>query len=320
MKTAPMDNNNTLSICHPVDMQVPLMFQGEGQGKPKPGTQVLHQKEKRKKMMLTTQLRKKLQYLPIITPIFILGTFFLTYCISVSHGHVEFVFPYISYTAVHTPARGIFAQFVNIGAILLAANVYIRYLQMSEVLHRLVATWGYRTTNKASLGVGLISAFGFTMVANFQTVEMRYVHYTGAGLAFLLGVAYLWLQTSMSIRYRRWSPVAISQLVISIITSIFLVICILDLVFSLLITDYYKTCDSLRGVYLTSTFSEWLTAISILVFVFTFVRDFSTLELELPKVRLGDAEQAMREYNQEPQQELEVRKPIFKGNLQASRV
>lgn len=274
-------------------------------------------------MLTTPKVRCRLHFLPILTPICILGTFFITYCMSVTKGHVEIVFPFISYTAIHDPARSIFGQFVNIGALLLGANVYIRYLQMSKVLHLLSASKGFRRVNQASLWVGLISAFCFTMVANFQILEMRYVHYTGAGLAFILGLAYLWLQTSMTIRYNRWSCVAVAQLVISIATSIFLVIFICSKVI-------YKVqkhrgvgtkYDVLRGVYLTATTSEWLVAISIMVFVWTFVKDFSKLQLKPPSVRFSDPELALREYPQETQPEREVRRPIFIGNkTQASTV
>lgn len=55
-----------------------------------------------------------------------------------------------------------------------AANVYIRYKQMTEVLNLLSANKGDKRVNKVSLGIGFISAFGLTVVANFQVGTMRH--------------------------------------------------------------------------------------------------------------------------------------------------
>ncbi|GFS03903.1 RNA-directed DNA polymerase from mobile element jockey-like [Elysia marginata] len=55
--------------------------------------------------------------------------------------------------------------------LLVAANIYIRYLQMSKVLDLLSGTRRDRAVNKLSLVLGWISAFGLTMVANFQVRE-----------------------------------------------------------------------------------------------------------------------------------------------------
>ncbi|GFR58256.1 DNA damage-regulated autophagy modulator protein 2 [Elysia marginata] len=250
-------------------------------------------------------LRRRLHYLPIFTAVFIISAFFLSYGISVHQGHVEPDFPYIStclssYTAVQAPERCVFAQLVNLGAFLLAANIYIRYLQMSEVIDLLNGQKQTKCLNRFSLALGWISAFGLTMVANFQTVEMRAVHYTGAGLAFLLGMTYCWLQTSLSVRYCRWSPIAVAQL----INSIFLSACLLILLVVVSKTTFKikeargegTKWDSLRGVYLTSTISEWLTAASIVTFVLTFYRDFSRVELKSPRVKINDRDIVLQDF------------------------
>ncbi|GFO20957.1 DNA damage-regulated autophagy modulator protein 2 [Plakobranchus ocellatus] len=225
------------------------------------------------------------------------------YGISVYHGHVEPDFPYISacissYTAVQAPERCVFAQLVNLGAFLLGANIYIRYLQMAEVLGLLNASSGVRRANRVSLILGWLSAFGLTMVANFQTVEMKAVHYTGAGLAFLLGMVYCWQQTYLSVRYSRWSLVAVCQLIHSIFLSICLIIFVISkTVFKVKEAQGHGTkLDTLRGVYLTSTVSEWLTAASIVTFVLTFYRDFSRVELKSPKVRFNDRDVVLQDY------------------------
>ncbi|KAK3793805.1 hypothetical protein RRG08_061936 [Elysia crispata] len=263
------------------------------------GLKIHREKVHSNKMPLMMMLlRRRLHYLPIFTAIFIISAFFLSYAISVYHGHVEADFPYISYTAVQAPERCVFAQLVNLGAFLLAANIYIRYLQMSEVIDLLNGQRRVKCMNRLSLILGCLSAFGLTMVANFQTVEMRAVHYTGAGLAFLLGMIYCWLQTSLSVRYCRWSLVAVAQL----INSIFLSACLLIFVISKTTFKIKEAqgvgtkWDSLRGVYLTSTISEWLTAASIVTFVLTFYRDFSRIELKSPSVKINDRDIVLQDY------------------------
>ncbi|BFZ15590.1 hypothetical protein BsWGS_18629 [Bradybaena similaris] len=193
-----------------------------------------------------------------------------------------------SHSAIKAPERCVFAQFVNIGAFMMAANVYIRYKQMTEVLNLLSASKGDKRVNKVSLGIGFISAFGLTVVANFQTVDMRAAHYTGATLAFALGAVYCWMQTALSIRHTRWTCVAVSQLV----NSIALTVCIIVFAVSKTVYKLYENTghgtkfDALRAVYLISTVSEWMTAASIVTFVLTFYRDFSNVWLKSPSVRI----------------------------------
>ncbi|KAK3706459.1 hypothetical protein RRG08_048027 [Elysia crispata] len=309
-----MDNNTTLSICHPVDMQLPLMFQGQGQDKQVPDSRDLHQlfshnlySKNKKKMVFARAIGQRVHYLSIISPVIILGTFIITYCISASRGHVELVFPYISYTAVHAPSSGIFGQLVNMGALLMAFVIYIRYLQMAKDLSLIEATWTYKTVNKVSLGVGWVSAFGFSMVANFETVKMRPLHYTGAGLAFFLGVAYVWLQTSLSLRYRRWTWVAIAQLTSSIVTTVGMIVLMSSkTIYKLYEYHYLETRDDvLQEVYLTSTISQWLTAFSMVLYIVTFYRDFARIELNQPTVTVRDRLVVMKDYNIEALQEPE---------------
>lgn len=53
-----------------------------------------------------------------------------------------------------------------------------------------------------------------------------------------------------------------------------------------LFSIYSYLQDSLRGVYLTSTISEWLLAISVLTYTLTYTWDFKSMILESPKVTL----------------------------------
>lgn len=243
-------------------------------------------------------LKKRVHWLPVITAVFIIASLFISYGVSVGHGHVEPDFPYISHTAIQTPERCIFAQLINIGAFLLAANIYVRFLQQKEIYKIGHPTRGSardrdhlcstrdRRIVVASLVVGWLSALGLSMVANFQTVEMRPPHYTGAALAFGLGMVYCWLQTSLSLRHKPWECVTVAQF----INSVILTVCLVTFGISKTIFKVKETrgegskFDELRVVYLISTISEWLTAGAVVVFVLTFYSSFKTITLQGPKV------------------------------------
>ncbi|KAL8592061.1 hypothetical protein ACOMHN_032531 [Nucella lapillus] len=236
-------------------------------------------------------LKRRVHYLPVITAIFIIASLFITYAVAVSHGHVEPDFPYISYTAIKAPGRCIFAQLINIGAFLMGANVYVRFLQQRELYkshgHPARGDPKDRQLAIAALICGCLSALGLSIVANFQTVVMRPPHYLGAGLAFGMGVAYCWLQTSISLRHHPRGRVTIAQLAISVLLSLFLLtFAVSKTIFKVKQGRGEGTREGeLRAVYLVSTISEWLTVIAVVVFALTFYPDFSTLTLHGPRVR-----------------------------------
>ncbi|CAL1534737.1 unnamed protein product [Lymnaea stagnalis] len=244
-------------------------------------------------------LKKRLHFLPIVTAIWIVSSFIISYVIAVCYGHVEPDFPYISYTAISAPERCIFSLMVNMGSFMLAANVYIKYKQTVQAFQLFKAVHRDELINKISLIIGLISAFGLSIVANFQTVDARPGHYIGVTMAFGGGLIYCWMQTSLSIRYHRWSCVAISQLVNSImLTSCFIIFGVSKAIFKTRESQGHGTKhDTLRPVYLTSTVFEWLLAISLVTFVLTFYRDFSRVHLRFIKVEIQDQEKVKRDYH-----------------------
>lgn len=247
---------------------------------------------------LMVLLRRRLHFLPIITAVFITASFLISYIIAVANGHVEPDFPYISFihyfsshTAIEAPERSIFAQLVNIGAFMLVVNVGVRLLQMKAVLLHLKADRRDHRINKASAIIGVLSAFGLTLVANFQTEgrpDMKVVHYIGAGFSFICGACYCWLQTVISLRYRRRGCVTVAQLINSaILTVVFVIFVISKVIYRVEEANCHGTkYTSLRAVYLVSTITEWLTALSIVTFALTFYRDFQAGELIMPKVEI----------------------------------
>lgn len=249
-------------------------------------------------------LKKRLHLLPIVTAIWILSSFIISYAIAVAYGHVEPDFPYISdclysYTAVSAPERCVFSLMVNMGSFMLAANVYIKYKQTVQAFHLFKAVRRDELINQISFVIGLISAFGLSVVANFQTVDARPGHYIGVSMAFGGGLIYCWMQTSLSIRYHRWSCVAVSQLVNSImLTSCFIIFGVSKAIYKTRESQGHGTKhDVLRPIYLTSTVFEWLLAISLVTFVLTFYRDFSRVHLRFIKVEIQDPDRVKKDYH-----------------------
>lgn len=254
------------------------------------------EKEKEEDMALCILLlKRRVHYLPVLTAGFIVVSFIISYSVSVSQGHVEPDFPYISHTAIKVPERCIFAQLINVGAFLLGANVFVRFLQQSEQFkprgRTLRATGKDRRLCIASLVVGWLSALGLSMVANFQTIELtRAPHYVGAVLSFGLGLVYCWIQTSLSLRHHPKDCVTAFQLLNSIILSVCLVTFgVSKTIFKVKEGMKEGTKEgALRPVYLVSTISEWLTAAAVVSFLLTFYPSFSRITLQGPRVMLHE--------------------------------
>ncbi|XP_071181883.1 DNA damage-regulated autophagy modulator protein 2-like isoform X2 [Mytilus edulis] len=241
-------------------------------------------------------LRKRLFVLPLITAIWIIVSFFITYAIAVSYGHVEPDFPYISHTARDSPERCVFGQLINIGAVMLGMNVIVRYWYLKEVFRQKkfsddVVWW--QKFNIAGALIGIVSALGISMVANFQTDAQKALHYIGAGLAFGLGTVYCFVQTRLSWKLKSNNIgnryIAIAQLINSIALTVLLVTFgISKILFKLKEKEhgFSEARVIFRGVYLLSTISEWFLASAILTFALTYTWDFRYVEMESPKILL----------------------------------
>lgn len=233
-----------------------------------------------------TPKHSMLWLLPLITAVWILGSFLITYAIAVANGRVEPDFPYISYTAIYAPQRAIFSQLVNIGAVLLGSTAYIRFIQVKADYPHMSTKM--RGCNVASLILGLLSALGLSMVANFQAKIIQIPHYLGAFLAFGLGTVYCWVQTVITWRVCSQDAHYFRVLNLRFFTTIFVTI----ILFIFTITKIYYKKNKFpgskwnvhRGVYLTSTITEWLLAAFILLYVLSFIFEFRHIRLRFPEI------------------------------------
>lgn len=79
--------------------------------------------------------------------------------------------------------------------------------------------------NRKSLFIGLASAYGISIVANFQETNVRIMHYIGAFTCFGMGTLYFWMQSIISYRLEPFITLkkAFYRMILSIFCSIFFV-------------------------------------------------------------------------------------------------
>ena len=79
-------------------------------------------------------------------------------------------------------------------------TIYIRYKQVEQYFrdHLSPESAKILRINYLSFVIGIISCLGLTVVANFQEINLRAVHLTGAITCFTCGLIYCMLQTWIS--------------------------------------------------------------------------------------------------------------------------
>lgn len=216
------------------------------------------------------------------------GTFVLTYIIAMYEGDVKPFFPYISDTGTKPPESCIFGLFLNFSVFLTVGTMYVRY-KLVETITGHTDTKVVRL-NKAGFGIGLVSAFGLGLVANFQETSVEIVHLTGAFLVFAVGIIHAFIQTVLSYtmcplfngRY-----ICKARLTFSCLALVFFIITTVSSVISRLkieeTTDKFNWKPDEAGyvAHLISTFGEWATALVFLFFFLTYVRDFMKIKLDI---------------------------------------
>jgi len=229
---------------------------------------------------------------PLVSAILLPATFFLTYSISVTLGHTELDWPYISDTATKPPESCIFSQLINVGSLLLAISFYIRYKQVSEYCSSYQMQRVYKHVNSLSLWLGWAGALGLSMIANFQETEVYWVHKIGLYLCFGCGVLWLWaLAYTSSGLYPIQSSrlMLVSRCILLVInTSTFLSVLIFgEVARSKFHGDdptKWKPSDGGWNFHIVSTVSEWIMAISLDFAILSLVPEFKQLEFEDPKI------------------------------------
>jgi len=232
--------------------------------------------------------------LPLSVFILLPGTFIVTYVIAILLGHVEVYFPYISDTGTHTPESCIFSQALNIVSFLVALTVYVRYKQIEQYYRDHLSPLSSRILSKniVSLWFGWGSAFGLSVVANFQESNVFRVHMVGAMMAFGFGNLYSWLQTIMSfqmIPIVNTICVARFRLCLSMImTCTFFMSSICGPMafkqFNGKDPTNWHYEDGGWPLHVVSTIAEWTSAMCLDFYILTFVREMHSISLSSPRV------------------------------------
>ncbi|XP_078332222.1 DNA damage-regulated autophagy modulator protein 1-like isoform X3 [Crassostrea virginica] len=231
--------------------------------------------------------------LPIITLVWFMVSMGTTYGIAVALNHTFPDFPYISYTGVEAPEKGIFTFAIVVTSLMFAANAEMRFLFVREIFSEKKMNKRWMQTNSAGLVLGWISSFGLFVMGFFQVDVMKLPHYFGAFLFYVVAIVYLWLQTVITWKLRHvaqkqndgkvWRAIRIIVWIFQILNSAAATILLILFYVSKEIykmqrkADMGTKWDTLRGVFLLSTTTEWLLAFSIMVYLLTFIPGFKHL-------------------------------------------
>lgn len=214
--------------------------------------------------------------------------------ISILLNHCEVAWPYISDTGVHIPESCIFSQLLNIASTLIALTIAIRYKQVEQQCRDNLIPDANRVIaiNKRSFVVGLLSAAGLSIVANFQELQLFTIHMIGAFSAFGFGLIYCAAQTWLS--YYMY-PIVKSGLLLArcrlALTCLLAVTFTISSVFGPISIKYFHGTDTTNwkptdGGYIyhvISSICEWISALAIDFFILSFAHEFKFMSISSPK-------------------------------------
>uniref|UniRef100_H2ZM75 CWH43-like N-terminal domain-containing protein n=1 Tax=Ciona savignyi TaxID=51511 RepID=H2ZM75_CIOSA len=122
--------------------------------------------------------------LPILLSITSSVGFVSTYFFAKSNCHTErWIFPYLSYTGTEHPESMVFGLILNTEGFFGMTIVFLAWRYYRHMGQR-------GTLNQVAVVFGLLSCFGVILVGNFQVSKAKVPHYSGAGLAFIVGTMY----------------------------------------------------------------------------------------------------------------------------------
>ncbi|RZC42473.1 DNA damage-regulated autophagy modulator protein 2-like, partial [Asbolus verrucosus] len=213
-------------------------------------------------------IKIRLQYWPLLTGIWFICTFVISYFVALFNGHIYYFFPYISDTGTLPPESCIFGQMLNIGALLMLVTMYIRYRVVALLKYRGSVT-NYKEWNNWSNLFGIMSCFGMSMVGNFQETNVTTAHFIGAFLAFGMGLVYCIIHAYLTLLSCSSKCLKCVRILLS---ALFIPLYITTTVCSTVSfkqfngPNQFKWTDKDAGytLHLVATFTEWTIAISMI--------------------------------------------------------
>lgn len=215
-------------------------------------------------------------------------TFVVTYIWAIADHDVSPYFPYISDTGTKPPESCVFSQLLNMAAALCVCTIYVRYKLVAALTGHIEVS--VRRLNKVGFVLGMLSAFGLSLVANFQETNIEPVHITGAFLVFIIGTVYAFIQSGLSYQmYPEFNGIKVCRvrMIISVLSLIGIFVTTVSAGVAreqkLPGTDklHWKPNEPGFDAHLVSTIGEWVTAITFLFYFLSFAQDFRKLKLEV---------------------------------------
>ncbi|KAE9556485.1 hypothetical protein FO519_000370 [Halicephalobus sp. NKZ332] len=138
--------------------------------------------------------------IPVLATGFAIAAFISGYTIAVGKNDAYAWFMYISDGGAKPPESCVFGQLLNLSAVFLALSSYLRHRQYIVYYghHSKDRNGWWSTFSLIVMCIGFLSAFGMSLVANFQELAVATVHEIGAMMAFFGAAIYCWGNIFMS--------------------------------------------------------------------------------------------------------------------------
>jgi len=150
--------------------------------------------------------------------------------------------------------------------------------------------------NKVALVFGIVSSLGASIVANFQEDAVSVVHIIGALMVFGGGILYCWVQSFISYKMKTCGLITNTlfsiRLLIVIAMSTFFISCVTATSFashdwvryhrnSSTISPRWDPKGKAYPDHVIGDVSEWLMALTLLGFMFTFFGEFRFVKMKI---------------------------------------
>merc|ERR1712226_185179 len=210
----------------------------------------------------------------------------LAYGISVGLGKVGAFFPYISTAGATPPASCVFGLSLNVAGVFAFISLYIRHGDIERSF--LLDHYRIQMINDIAMFIGSLACFGMFLVGCFQSTVLLSVHMFGAGMLFICGIIYCYLQSYLSYINIGGSSTNLKTIIRFVIAMIATLALIFTIVFGYISTSrshlsmkeklHWNTDEPGYYSHLVSAFSEWIMASCLFAFVLTFYHEFKNME------------------------------------------
>jgi len=188
--------------------------------------------------------------------------------------------PFISDTGVLPPESAIFTYFFNIGSLLVAITVYIRFKIISTKCNNKAGQTSLAKTterlNNISLVFGIITFIGLSIIGNFRSSEMNSTHNFGTYLTCVFGTFDIIIQSKIAFN-NDYTKISILRIIIVSI----IIPCFLGYVFIKKFINYEIDHNVDRRASIShdiSAISEWIGFCMFGPFYATFILEFREIK------------------------------------------